>query len=166
MGGRVGFILGPLGLLMVGILLFLAIARWSRARSMGGSGNSDPLGLEPDDAGSGGGKPGLKTILPDFQTFLDRVARPRRLAQPDWERLDGAVGVPGRAIASFERNGMVYAVNGETSFAAFEAVADWMLSNPGQDAFVTLPGRKGAGRLGARPEIGWTDQKALKIETN
>ena len=75
------------------------------------------------------------------------------------------MGGPGRPIASFERDGVIYGVNGETSFAALDALEQWMLAHPGEDPFITLPGRKGAGRLGARPETGWTDQKALRIET-
>lgn len=164
-GGRAEQLLGPIGLLMFCFLLFFAVVRLSRARQERGSGTSDPLGLEPDDAAGGGAASPLRSILPDFAAVLDSVVRPRRQAYPDWERLDGAIGVPGRTIASFERNGAVYNLNGETSFAALDAVDRWMQENPGEDPFITLPARRGVGRLGARPEIGWTDQKALRIET-
>lgn len=164
MGGRLGALLGPLGLVIIGMLVLAAVLTLARRR-MGGSGGSiDPMGID-GDGDAGRDRDGRPNVLPDFRTFLDCVAFPRREAHPYWERLDGAMGVPGKPIAWFERNGVVYGVNGETTFAALDAIDDWMRANPGEDPFEVVTGKGAKGRLAARPEVGWTDRKALRVET-
>jgi hypothetical protein len=164
--GRIEVILSWLGVLILAMFLIKAMVGISRKRlqSAGLARGVDPLGFEAEveDGGDANLRP---DVLPDFRAFLDRVALPRQRAHPDWERLDGAMGVTGKTIAMFDRNGVAYAVNGETTFAALRSLDAWMQANPGEDPFVTVPGRGAAGRLAARPEVGWTDRKGLRIET-
>ncbi|WP_159347682.1 hypothetical protein [Roseomonas harenae] len=164
--GRIEVILSWLGVLILAMFLIKTVMGISgkRLQSGGLARGMDPLGFdaETEDGGDADLRPG---ILPGFRAFLDHVALPRQRAHPDWERLDGAMGVKGKTIAMFDRNGVAYAVNGETSFAALNALDTWMRANPGEDPFVTVPGRGAAGRLAARPEVGWTDRKELRIET-
>ncbi|MBP0446782.1 hypothetical protein J8J14_18560 [Roseomonas sp. SSH11] len=164
--GRLQSIFSPMGLVILAFLLLVAVLTLARRRMVSRSGSMDMLGMDGEGEAAGRDGPIHMAVHPDFRSLLDHVVLPRREAHPDWERLDGAWGVPGKPIARFDRNGMAYAVNGETSFAALEALDDWMRAHPGEDPFVVIPGKGPKGRLGARPEIGWTDQKALRIETD
>ncbi|MFH5924525.1 hypothetical protein [Roseomonas xinghualingensis] len=101
----------------------------------------------------------------DFASLLQGFILPLHKAHPGWERLDGAYGVPGRPLAWFDWNGTRYGLNGETQFAPLLQAHEWMSQHPGEDPLIIQKTKGGAGRLTLRPEIGWTDQKALRIET-
>jgi hypothetical protein len=154
-------VIGPI------ILLVLIVAGFLRARMARGRTESvhlDGIGIE-GEADAGRGRTPPPNVLPSLRAMVERIVLPRFTNHPDWERLDGAYGVPGRPIAQFEHNGTLYSINGESQIAALIAMCDWMEAHPGEDPLVIQPTKRGAGRLTLRPEIGWADSKAVRIET-
>ncbi|MFC7734947.1 hypothetical protein ACFQX4_03675 [Roseomonas sp. GCM10028921] len=102
-------------------------------------------------------------IFPGFQAVLEQVVLPRATRYPDWERLDGAVDVPGRTVAKFDHEGATYSINGESRVAALVAVLEWMRAHPGENPLVTQPHERGVTRLTLRPEITAVDSKSVRI---
>ncbi|WP_043834595.1 hypothetical protein [Muricoccus aerilatus] len=163
--GRFEAILGPAGIVLVCVLLLGGLIRLvvggPRRRRKAETASLDREFEEEDSEG----KATLPTDYLDFATLLDRMVLPLAQAHPGWERLDGAYGVPGRPIAWFDWNGTRYALGGETHMRAMLQTWDWMQQHPGVDPLVVQHTRSGAGRLTLRPEIGWKDAKAVRIET-
>lgn len=162
---RAGVLMGPMGFVVVAIMivsgLILYAVRGSKRRRVTRDAAFDP---EFDDA-----EPESKSVrpgeYPDFTSLLNRFVLPLAQANPRWERLDGAQDVPGQPIAWFYWNGTRYSVGGETHVRALRQTMEWMLEHPGVDPLLVLHTERGAGRLTLRPEIGWKDAKAVRIET-
>lgn len=152
------------GLVAIAALVLLGVLRMIHLRRMRQRGTYDPDGLfvgqEEEEDPARDGPP----EFPDFATALNRYVAPLHEAHPDWERLDGAVGIPGRAVFRFERNGIRFEVKGDAPFAPLLAARDWMERNPGEDPLeVFRTGRVGILQL--RKEI-WPHQDELRIRTN
>ena len=166
--GRINLLFGPMGLVMIAMVFALAVFTYVVARSRGQvrSRRSPGGGLDLEFDGDAGdpGDP-VTTAFRDIRDLLDRFILPRHAAHPDWERIDGAYGVPGRLVASFERNGMRYGVRGDTHFAPLILMSEWLSEHPDEDPLIVQPSSGGAGRLQLRPEIGWKDNKAVHIES-
>lgn len=163
---RVMIFLSPVGLIIVGILVLGALAGLSLARKAKRRRTDAPgaLDLDMDEAEDTGQVPRLAEY-PDFPTLLDHFVLPLSQAHPRWQRLDGAYDVPGQPIAWFTWNGTRYSLSGETHIRALIHARDWIREHPGEDPLVVKPTKRGAGRLTLRPEIGWENEKAIRIET-
>ncbi|WP_338663811.1 hypothetical protein VQH23_01335 [Pararoseomonas sp. SCSIO 73927] len=135
-----------------------------RERSLRGSSTVDEFGMETPEETRRGAPP-LQAINPDFATLLERVVAPRMDVHPEWERLDGAYGVPGHEIARFSYGDGIYALNGESRMDALAAIRKWLQENPGEDPLMRGKMRKGVGRLVIRPEVGWPKADAVRIES-
>ncbi|MFC0385025.1 hypothetical protein ACFFIC_05595 [Roseomonas vinacea] len=159
MGGRVDSILSLGGLAILAVLLLGAVLRLAVGRTKSAPSLLD--GLEAEAEGTPTGRSARSEILPSFEAVLDRVVRPRHLAHPGWERLDGAQGVPGRTVALFEHQGSVYALNGASRFDALLAAGNWILDHPDESAVVVRSTEGGAGQLMLRPEIGHPAKSVL-----
>lgn len=164
--GRLDSLVGPMGLVILAVFVLAALllggARYMGARGRRGGGSSDPDGL--DDVGDGDGPDAGPPEYEDFGTALRSYVLPIREAHPGWERLDGAVGIPGRAAFRFRRDGIRFEVNGETVFAPLLAAQAWMEARPGEDPLeVHSTGR--VGRLRLRRDI-WRDPRDVRITTN
>ena len=157
--------LGPVGLSIIAVLVLGGLV--SLLASGGKRGK--PSTASALDIGFGEtentGKITRPAEYPDFPTLLDRFVLPLSEAHPRWERLDGAYDVPGQPIAWFTWNGARYSLGGETQVRALLQARDWMREHPGEDPLVVRRTTRGAGRLTLRPEIGWADEKAIRIET-
>ena len=157
--------LGPAGLAVLGVLVLGGLV--SLLASGGKRGKPNAAGAL--DLGfsevENTGKVSRPTEYPDFPSLLERFVMPLSEAHPRWERLDGAYDVPGQPIAWFNWNGARYSLGGETHVRALLQARDWMKEHPGEDPLVVKPTARGAGRLTFRPEIGWADEKVIRIET-
>ncbi|WP_426958847.1 hypothetical protein [Muricoccus radiodurans] len=168
-GGRLGAFFSEWGIVLVGILVIAGLLQFmaARGRRRRGGEQSDPL--MPDMAGIDDTEevaPARPGIYPNFAAVLEGFVLPLAAARPGWDRLDGAYDVPGRALARFDRNGTVYAINGETRFEPLLLAHAWMAEHPGEDALMVQPSKGEAGRLMLRPEVGWTDARSVRIETD
>ncbi|MCR0981718.1 hypothetical protein [Roseomonas populi] len=164
-GGRLDFILSAGGPILIGLLLLGGLAQYVMRR------NGAQKGAALDEFGGGNqgdaeaGASSLRRIHPNFLALLEAVVMPRIAAHPEWERLDGAYGVPGQQISQFAHGDAVYAINGESRMAALAAVYHWLIEHPGEDALMTGPMRKGVGRLVIRPEVGWPKADDIRLES-
>ncbi|MBP0491889.1 hypothetical protein [Roseomonas indoligenes] len=152
------------GPIMVAFLMLGALLRYAQKRSLKRSSALDEFGGE-DEEGAEAGESSLRRIHPDFMALLEQVALPRMAANPGWDRLDGAYGVPGQPIAQFAHGDGVYAINGESRMEALVAIHSWMLEHPDEDPLMIAPMRKGVGRLTIRPEVGWPNPKDIRVES-
>ena len=165
---RLESMLGPAGLIICAFFALIAVmlvarSRLSGRRSRPSSGGSS-FDLEMGDEGEATQGPATGEYE-DFGQLLERFVLPLHASHPDWERLDGAYGVPGRLLAWFNWDGTRYGVRGDTRFEPLLMASNWLREHPGEDALVVRPSKGGAGRLQLRPEIGWKDAEAVTIET-
>lgn len=158
---RIELILGPLGLIFILLVFARAwVIRGSRQRARPDR-SMDMTDVEDFDAGEG-----PVTGPPEYDSFaeaLEGYVLPMRQAQPDWERLDGAVGIRGRTAFRFSRKGIWFDVNGATEFGPLLAARDWMEAHPGDDPLEAQRGGRMA-RLRLRKEI-WGDPASVLITT-
>jgi hypothetical protein len=163
--GRAELILGPIGIVVGVILVLVALMRFSvkgSRRRQSESDNSLDEGITDREYEA---DPSTPSEYADFGTLIGRFVLPLSKAHPDWERLDGAYGIPGRPVAWFLWNGTRYSLSGETHFAPLLRAHAWIKENPSVDPLVVQKTARGAGRLTLRPEIGLEDIKAIRIET-
>jgi len=157
--------MGPMGLAVFGVLLIGALFRFvnsgSKRRNRNGTAGLD-LDFSEEEVE---GKASRPAEYSDFPALLERFVMPLAQAHPHWERLDGAQGVPGQIIAWFYWNNVRYGLGGETHIQALLQAREWMMKHPEADPLVVRHTRSGAGRLTLRPEIGWKNEKAIRIET-
>lgn len=157
--------MGPAGLAILGIMvlggIIALVVSGPRRRGRGGAASLD-LEFDGGEAEAEGTRP---KEYPDFGTLLERMVLPLAAAHPGWERLDGAQDVPGQPIAWFDWSGVRYSLGGETHVRALLRARDWMREHPAAEPLVVQHTKGGAGRLALNPEIGWTDGKAVRIET-
>lgn len=158
---RVEFLFSNLGLVVVGLLVLSAVFAWMRLRARRGMLDPGETGLI--EAWSETGRSVKSYVFPGFQAVLEQVVLPRATQHPDWERLDGAVDVPGRTVAKFDHEGATYSINGESRIAALVAALEWMRAHPGENPLVTQPHERGVTRLTLRPDIGAADSKSVRI---
>jgi hypothetical protein len=166
--GRIEFMFGPMGLLLVVISFLVAGFMYlvGKSRGQGRSRRPSSGGLDLEfDTDAGDEQNPTATNFKNFGDFLNRFVLPRHAEHPEWERLDGAYEVPGRMVASFERNGTRYGVWGDTQFAPLILASEWLHEHPDEDPLLIQSSSGGAGRLQLRPEIGWKDKKAVHIES-
>jgi len=162
-GGRINLILSTMGVVLVGLLVFYAVIQMARRRLGVQGQETDPMGFEAGEP-SGPARNLPPMVFDSFGSVLRQVVLPRAEANPGWERLDGAHGVRGDTIARFDRNGTLYALNGDSEMAALRAALDWIERHPDEDPLEILPTKKGAGRLALRPEIAG-NPGSVRIET-
>jgi ABC-type transport system substrate-binding protein len=163
--GRVQLIFSAIGAVLVGILLLRALLSFAQPgprRRKSSNVDALDLNMSDEDVGAESSQPGQ---YENFAQLLERFVLPRHAANPGWDRLDGAYGVPGRPLAWFDWNGTRYGINGETHFAPLLLASEWMREHPDKDPLVVQATKGKAGRVTLRPEVGWTDLKAVRIET-
>ena len=131
-GGRVEGLIGLLGILLVVAAVLLGVVRFARIRGRRNPALDD-VGDMFEDVGEDTGPEGGPPRFADFAEALDQYVVPLHEAHPDWDRLDGANGIPGRAAFHFERNAIRFEVNGETRFAPLLAARTWLADHPGED---------------------------------
>jgi hypothetical protein len=146
------------------LIALIMLMKYVRRRNRSDTSSGDIL--EGDEELGAAPKAGnASAIYPSFEVVLQRIVLPLHQNNPDWERLDGTYGVPGRPVARFDWNGTVYALDSESKIPALLAASDWAAANPGEEPLVVLPTKKGAGRLTLRPEIGWPSTGDVRIHT-
>ncbi|WP_376088788.1 hypothetical protein ACE7GA_16780 [Roseomonas sp. CCTCC AB2023176] len=128
------------------------------------SASTDADGFLSDEAGASGPSHAGPPEFADLAEALEHYVLPVHEAHPEWERLDGAVGIKGRPAFRFERNGIRFEVNGDAPFPPLLAAWDWMAANPGEDPLeVDRTGRIATLRL--RSDV-WPQPKDLRILAN
>ena len=162
--GRIGAMMeGWTPLIMLGLAVLIGLTamalRPRRSRRGGGDAALDGMSGVEEYEGEASGPAEQR----DFAGVLRNYVVPQRAAHPDWDRLDGAVEVPGQPLVAFDWNGTRYAVVGDTRFAPLLAARDWMDAHPGEEPLEIAPGNR-RGRLRLRSAI-WPAAADVHIET-
>lgn len=162
MGRLSGLLEGWTPVILVALLVLtglVAMALRPRGARRRGSDALDGFSDVDEDEGQETGP----RAFTDFGDVLRRYVLPQRAAHPDWDRLDGAVEVPGQPLVSFDRGPTRYVINGATRFEPLLAAHAWMEAHPGEDPLEVAQGDK-VGRLRLRRAI-WPTPRDVRIET-